>query len=117
MDGLSPKADRHHDDYDKPGDIRWLCRSCHVQHHAKEKGFEPGGASLHNCMSPHGPEAAVFEKASNADLQPQRYDNTLAFMFESRYAITPTRFAMTTEARQLDYVKCWDGLKKNFSTQ
>ena len=89
----------------------------HGVYDAKEKGFEPGGASLHNCMSPHGPEAAVFEKASNADLQPQRYDNTLAFMFESRYAITPTRFAMTTEERQLDYVKCWDGLKKNFSTQ
>ncbi|MDN3638843.1 homogentisate 1,2-dioxygenase [Simiduia curdlanivorans] len=87
----------------------------HGVYDAKEKGFEPGGASLHNCMSPHGPEAEVFEKASQADLKPQRYDNTLAFMFESRYAITPTRFAMTTEARQLDYVKCWDKLKKNFN--
>ncbi|BFM10712.1 homogentisate 1,2-dioxygenase [Simiduia litorea] len=89
----------------------------HGVYDAKEKGFEPGGASLHNCMSPHGPEAAVFEKASNAELKPQRYDNTLAFMFESRYAITPTRFAMTTEARQVDYVKCWDNLKKHFSAQ
>lgn len=86
----------------------------HGVYDAKEKGFEPGGASLHNCMSPHGPEAAVFDKASNAKLQPQRYENTLAFMFESRYAITPTRFAMTTDARQLDYVKCWDGLQKHF---
>ncbi len=41
---------------------------------AKEHGFVPGGSSLHNCMSPHGPEADVFEKASNADLQPQRYE-------------------------------------------
>ena len=28
---------------------------------AKEEGFVPGGSSLHNCMSPHGPEAAVFD--------------------------------------------------------
>lgn len=28
------RADRHHDDYDKPLDIRWLCRECHIQHHA-----------------------------------------------------------------------------------
>lgn len=87
----------------------------HGVYDAKEKGFEPGGASLHNCMSPHGPEAAVYEKASTGDLKPQRYDNTLAFMFESRYAMTPTKFAMTTDARQLNYVACWDGLKKHFS--
>ncbi len=31
---------------------------------AKPVGFVPGGASLHNSMSPHGPEAAVFERAS-----------------------------------------------------
>lgn len=86
----------------------------HGVYDAKEKGFEPGGASLHNCMSPHGPEAAVFEKASTAELQPQRYDNTLAFMFESRYAFQPTRFAMETEARQRDYVDCWNSLKKHF---
>jgi len=57
---------------------------------AKEAGFVPGGSSLHNCMSPHGPEAAVFEKASNAELKPHRYENTLAFMLESRYVIQPT---------------------------
>lgn len=81
---------------------------------AKEKGFTPGGMSLHNCMTPHGPEADVFEKATNCDLKPQRYENTLAFMFESRYAIAPTQFALDTEHRQKDYLKCWDGLKKYF---
>ncbi len=86
----------------------------HGIYDAKEKGFEPGGASLHNCMSPHGPEADVFEKASNAELQPQRYENTMAFMFESRYAFTPTHFAMTTELRQQNYVACWNSLKKHF---
>ena len=81
---------------------------------AKEKGFEPGGMSLHNCMTPHGPEAAVFEKASNVELKPERYENTLAFMFESRYVIAPTKFAMESKYRQRDYSKCWSGLKKHF---
>ncbi len=81
---------------------------------AKEKGFEPGGMSLHNCMTPHGPEADVFEAASNADLEPQRYQDTMAFMFESRYAIAPTRFAMESESRQKNYLDCWVTLKKHF---
>ncbi|MCG3160443.1 MAG: Homogentisate 1,2-dioxygenase [Acidobacteria bacterium] len=84
------------------------------QYDAKEEGFAPGGASLHNCMSAHGPDADAFEKASNADLAPQRYDDTLAFMFESRFVIRPTRFAMETPALQKNYFECWQGLKKNF---
>ena len=79
---------------------------------AKEKGFEPGGASLHNCMSAHGPEYDVFEKASNAVLEPQHYENTLAFMFESRYVFQPTRFAWESASRQLDYMECWKGFKR-----
>lgn len=81
---------------------------------AKGKGFEPGGMSLHNCMTPHGPEAAVFEKASRVELKPERYENTLAFMLESRYVITPTKFAMESGYRQRDYAKCWSGLSKHF---
>ena len=81
---------------------------------AKEEGFAPGGSSLHNCMSPHGPEAAAFEKASNAELKPDRYRDTMAFMLESRYIIQPTRWALETELRQRDYIKCWDGIKKHF---
>lgn len=84
------------------------------QYDAKEEGFAPGGASLHNCMSAHGPDADAFEKASNADLAPQRYENTLAFMFESRFIIRPTAFAIETPALQRDYFECWQGLKKNF---
>lgn len=83
---------------------------------AKPEGFVPGGASLHNCMSSHGPDADAFEGASNAELQPGRYDNTMAFMFESRYVIQPTRYALESGQRQQNYVKCWQSLKKNFST-
>lgn len=81
---------------------------------AKEEGFVPGGASLHNCMSGHGPDADSFEKASAAELVPQRYENTLAFMFESRFVICPTRFALETPSLQRDYFECWQGLKKHF---
>ena len=81
---------------------------------AKEEGFVPGGASLHNCMTGHGPDAESFEKASNADLAPDRYTNTLAFMFETRYVIRPTRFAMETPALQKNYFECWQGLKRFF---
>ena len=82
---------------------------------AKEHGFVPGGMSLHNCMSPHGPEADVFQKASNAYLEPQRYDNTLAFMFESRYVISPTKYALEGKERQANYTDCWRTIKKHFN--
>ena len=45
----------------------------HGVYDAKAEGFMPGGASLHNCMTGHGPDAETFEKASAADLsQPTR---------------------------------------------
>ena len=81
---------------------------------AKPEGFAPGGASLHNCMTPHGPDAQSFEIASNADLKPQRYESTLAFMFESRYVIQPSKYALEAAQRQKDYLKHWQGLKKYF---
>ncbi|MGB1311287.1 MAG: homogentisate 1,2-dioxygenase [Leucothrix sp.] len=82
---------------------------------AKEAGFEPGGASLHNSFAAHGPEAAVFERASAADLTPQQYKDTLAFMFESRYPIHPAEHAMQCPQRQGNYSQCWADLKKHFT--
>lgn len=84
------------------------------QYDAKEEGFVPGGGSLHNCMSAHGPDLDAFEKASNAELVPQKLSGTLAFMFESRYIIRPSRFAMESPALQRDYFEVWQKLKKNF---
>ena len=77
-------------------------------------GFVPGGGSLHNTMSAHGPDADAFEAASAADLEPQKLDNTMAFMFESRYTICPTDFAMSAPELQRDYLDCWSGLKRHF---
>jgi homogentisate 1,2-dioxygenase len=84
---------------------------------AKEEGFVPGGASLHNCMSAHGPDATTYEKASAMELKPQRYEATLAFMFESRNVIKPTRFGLEGGLLQSDYLACWQGLQKHFGRQ
>jgi homogentisate 1,2-dioxygenase len=81
---------------------------------AKEEGFVPGGMSLHNMMLPHGPDAAGFEKASRADLKPEKLADTLAFMFETRLPQQLTRFANELETRQDGYVDCWCGLRKRF---
>jgi homogentisate 1,2-dioxygenase len=46
-------------------------------------GFRPAGASLHNIMSAHGPDARAHEAASNAELAPQKVGSgSMAFMFE-----------------------------------
>ena len=82
---------------------------------AKAEGFLPGGASLHNCMSGHGPDAATFDRASKISLVPHKIDDTLAFMFESRYMIRPTRFALESAQLQDDYLDCWRGLAKHFN--
>jgi homogentisate 1,2-dioxygenase len=81
---------------------------------AKAEGFIPGGASLHNCMSGHGPDAETFARASAADLKPHKLEGTLAFMFETRFACRPTKFAMDTAMLQHEYYECWQTLKKNF---
>lgn len=78
-------------------------------------GFSAGGASLHNCMAAHGPDRDAFERASSATLAPQKLADTMAFMFESRYVIRPTAFAMQTPALQENYRDCWRGLEKRFS--
>ena len=82
---------------------------------AKAEGFAPGGASLHNCMSGHGPDAESFEKASNANTsEVDRIRDTMAFMFETRCIIRPTRQALESAQLQHEYYRCWQGLKKHF---
>jgi homogentisate 1,2-dioxygenase len=86
------------------------------QYDAKAEGFVPGGASLHNCMSGHGPDAETWERASEAELKPVYLKDTLAFMFETGLAVRPTQFALESKIRQHEYYECWQGLKNNFRT-
>jgi homogentisate 1,2-dioxygenase len=81
---------------------------------AKAGGFAPGGASLHNCMSAHGPDATSWRAASQAALKPAKVENTLAFMFESRWVLHPTAFALSTPALQADYDACWTDFPKGY---
>ncbi len=82
----------------------------HGQYDAKPEGFKPGGASLHNCMVPHGPDTEAFRKASSMALAPHKLDNTLAFMFESRWRFVPTDYALSCGALDPAYSDCWAGL-------
>jgi len=87
----------------------------HGAYDAKAGGFVPGGASLHNSMSGHGPDAASFDKASAADTgKPDHIVDTMAFMFETRAVIRPTRRALESPQLQRDYHRCWQGLRKRF---
>jgi homogentisate 1,2-dioxygenase len=81
----------------------------HGVYDAKAAGFVPGGASLHNCMSAHGPDVATTAQAMTATLAPQKIDGTLAFMFESRWVMRPTRWALETPTLQRGYDACWRG--------
>ncbi|WP_326537693.1 homogentisate 1,2-dioxygenase [Pseudorhodoferax sp.] len=87
----------------------------HGQYDAKPEGFRPGGASLHNCMVPHGPDTEAFAKASSTALAPHKLDNTLAFMFESRWRFRPTAWAMRPGALDAQYADCWAGLRDTFT--
>ena len=83
---------------------------------AKAEGFLPGGASLHNSFSSHGPDAETFERASAADLAPQKIDDTLAFMFETRWPIVTTQHAMDAQHRQPGYDEVWRSLTPRFGS-
>jgi homogentisate 1,2-dioxygenase len=90
----------------------------HGAYDAKAEGFVPGGASLHNCMTGHGPDAETFEKASRADTgKPNKVADTMAFMFETRNLIKPTRGALESAQLQAEYFRCWQTIKKNFSPE
>jgi homogentisate 1,2-dioxygenase len=82
------------------------------EYDAKAGGFAPGGASLHNSMSAHGPDRESHGRAVAADLSPHKIEDSMAFMFESRHCFTPTRWAMETSLLQKDYDACWRDFPK-----
>jgi homogentisate 1,2-dioxygenase len=84
----------------------------HGQYDAKASGFLPGGVSIHNCMSAHGPDLETHQRASAAELKPHKLEGGLAFMWESRYVFRPTRFAMAARELQKDYDRVWSGFKR-----
>jgi homogentisate 1,2-dioxygenase len=83
-------------------------------YHGKAGGFVPGGASLHNCMSGHGPDAASYEKGLADEGKPEFLANTLAVLVETQLVIRPTRFALESQILQRNYYESWQALKKTF---
>jgi homogentisate 1,2-dioxygenase len=85
------------------------------EYDAKAEGFLPGGASLHNCMTAHGPDAETWQRATRAELKPHKIEDTMAFMFETRFAMRLTRFAAESSELQHDYFEGWQGLERHFA--
>ena len=85
------------------------------QYDAKEQGFKPGGASIHNAFTGHGPDFEAFEKASLAELKPIKIENTMAFMWESQYPFTPSEQVLKHPGLlEQKYSDCWQTLPKSF---
>jgi homogentisate 1,2-dioxygenase len=84
------------------------------QYDGKASGFAPGGASLHNTLSGHGPDAETHEKASEVELKPQMVGKgSMAFMFESCLILGVTEWGLGKT--QKDYNKhSWSGLERKF---
>ena len=77
---------------------------------AKAEGFQPGGLSLHNLMSGHGPDVESWRKASEAELKPHKIEGTMAFMVETCWPYRPTAWAL--QHAQHDYDAAWTGFPK-----
>jgi len=80
-------------------------------------GFQAGGASLHNVMAAHGPDASTFQKASAAELKPQKIGvGSMAFMFESSLMLGVTEWGKKTCLKvQASYNQdSWAGLQPRF---
>ena len=82
----------------------------HGAYDAKAEGFEPGGLSLHNRMSAHGPDLDSWRGASEAALQPHKIEGTMAFMIESALPFVPTAAALASA--QPDYDGAWSAFPK-----
>jgi homogentisate 1,2-dioxygenase len=91
-----------------------LTGKIHGIYDAKSKGFVSGGMSLHNCMLPHGPDRTAFEGASNADLKPEKLDDTMQFMSETRFPQHLSEFAAKGAPVQDDCFDCWASLDEKF---
>jgi homogentisate 1,2-dioxygenase len=65
-------------------------------------------------MLPHGPDLGAFEGASNAELGPQKLENTMSFMFETRFPQHLTAFAAREAPLQDNYIDCWKSHEKKF---
>ena len=86
----------------------------HGKYIGKGEGFQPGCASLHNCMSGHGPDAESFALGTSVGDQPQYLADTMTIVLETQLVIRPTKYALESELLERDYYLHWQSLKKRF---
>ncbi|CEG56658.1 homogentisate 1,2-dioxygenase [Legionella fallonii] len=84
------------------------------EYDAKKNGFLKGGVSIHNRMTPHGPDLASYQVASTKELKPE-FNDSLAFMFETKEIWLITEQAKAHPSLQADYINCWQGFKAQFN--
>ncbi|OAQ73588.1 homogentisate 1,2-dioxygenase [Pochonia chlamydosporia 170] len=80
-------------------------------------GFVPGGASLHNVMSGHGPDAESHEGARAAKLEPVKVGaGSCAFMFESCLMVGVTEWGLRTckKVQEGYSEESWGGVVTHF---
>lgn len=82
-----------------------------------KKEFSPGAASLHSCMTPHGPDSTSYDRAVQdpCDAQPL-FSGGLAFMFETSHCLRLSKFALEHECLDTKYGQCWRDLPKRFGS-
>ena len=80
------------------------------EYDAKAEGFSPGGMSLHNLMTGHGPDVDTWRKASEAELKPVKIGGTMAFMVESCWPYEVSAEALGRA--QPDYDLAWADFPK-----
>ena len=80
---------------------------------AKAEGFDPGGASLHNCMSGHGPDLATMERRQRAELAPAK-GRSYGLHVRDALGDPPDRMGMKSPGLQEDYDDAWARFPKNF---
>ena len=81
---------------------------------AKAEGFEPGGASLHNTFTSHGPDAETYARASTAELRAAEARRHAGVHVREPLDDHPDPpGACEAEHRQPDYDAVWAGLTRS----
>merc|ERR1719330_880659 len=81
---------------------------------AKPDSFKCGASSIHNRFTPHGPDGNAVRAGSEMDTtKPERYKNTMAFMWETRLPWQPTLYALE-HMNDVEYPKCWGNIERRF---
>ena len=83
-----------------------------------KKSFLPGGASLHSCMTAHGPDATSYDRAvADPCEQPTYFSGGLAFMFETSHMLRLTQYARENQCLEANYGECWKDLPNRFESK